>query len=102
AAIMIGFDSLHQEAAKACELEGIPLYLVSFGTESLPDGLRSFADLISPAGLVTPGGDIRATNADDTAVLIYTSGTTGKPKGAELTHFELYMNCSVSGDLFGA
>src|SRR4029077_12972869 len=49
-----------------------------------------------------PGGDIRPGNADDTAVLIYTSGTTGKPKGAELTHFQLYMNCSVSGHLFGA
>ncbi|HXW43769.1 MAG TPA: AMP-binding protein, partial [Streptosporangiaceae bacterium] len=49
-----------------------------------------------------PGGDIRACSSDDTAVLIYTSGTTGKPKGAELTHFELYMNCTVSGQLFGA
>ena len=102
ASVMIGFDGLHQEAAKACELEGVPLYLVSFSADPLPDGLKPFADLISAADLVTPGGDIRATNADDTAVLIYTSGTTGKPKGAELTHFELYMNCSVSGHLFGA
>lgn len=37
-----------------------------------------------------------------TAVIVYTSGTTGKPKGAELTHFQLYMNCSVAGELFGA
>ncbi|MCU1672695.1 MAG: AMP-dependent synthetase and ligase, partial [Frankiales bacterium] len=28
------------------------------------------------------------------------SGTTGKPKGAELTHFQLYMNCTVAGELF--
>jgi long-chain acyl-CoA synthetase len=34
-------------------------------------------------------------------VLVYTSGTTGKPKGAELTHFQLYMNCTVAGELFG-
>jgi len=34
-------------------------------------------------------------------VLIYTSGTTGKPKGAELTHFQLYMNCTIAGQLFG-
>ena len=102
AALLIGFDSFHAEAAKACELAGIPLYLVSFSQDALPDGARPFADLISAAELDAPGGDIRASNADDTAVLIYTSGTTGKPKGAELTHFELYMNCSVSGQLFGA
>lgn len=39
--------------------------------------------------------------ADDTAVIIYTSGTTGRPKGAELSHFQLFMNCTVSSGLFG-
>jgi long-chain acyl-CoA synthetase len=102
AAILIGFDGIYQEAAKACEQRAVPLYLVSLGSGELPPGTRPFGDLLSAAPLAQPGGDVRPGNADDTAVLIYTSGTTGKPKGAELTHFELYMNCTVSGQLFGA
>ena len=35
-------------------------------------------------------------HADDTAVILYTSGTTGKPKGAELTHSNLFVNCASS------
>ena len=32
----------------------------------------------------------------DTAVILYTSGTTGTPKGAELTHDNLYENARVT------
>src|SRR5215467_326831 len=83
AALLVGFEGLHAEAAKACEVTGTPFYLFSMDP------------------LEEPGGDVTARDADDTAVLVYTSGTTGKPKGAELTHFQLYMNCTVAGELFG-
>jgi long-chain acyl-CoA synthetase len=101
ASVMIGLAGMHAEAAKACELTGLPLYLVG-DPASLPDGTRPVTELMSAAPLTGQGGEIYPGNADDTAVLIYTSGTTGKPKGAELTHFLLYMNCTISGQLFGA
>ncbi|MGH3235136.1 MAG: AMP-binding protein, partial [Streptosporangiaceae bacterium] len=98
---------IHAEASKACETTGVPLYLVSMGpvpntpNSPLPDGTRPVSELVSTAPLDEPGGDVTPRSPDDTAVLVYTSGTTGKPKGAELTHFQLYMNSTVAGGLFG-
>ena len=42
-----------------------------------------------------PAQALHPTSAEDTAVILYTSGTTGKPKGAELTHANLLLNCAV-------
>lgn len=70
--------------------------IVSLGAPA-PSGAVPFADLLAEEDT----GEIHPTGSDDTAVLLYTSGTTGRPKGAELTHFELYMNCTVAPQLFG-
>ena len=44
------------------------------------------------------GCDITLTSSEDTAVILYTSGTTGKPKGAELTHFNMYSNAQYCSE----
>jgi long-chain acyl-CoA synthetase len=101
ARLVITFDAAG-EAGLACRALGVPMYLASPGRTPAPEGTRLLSELVSDAAPAQPGGDIHPGNADDTAVLIYTSGTTGKPKGAELTHFQMYMNCTVAGELFGA
>ena len=56
---------------------------------SAPEGTVSITALAAGA---TPRTELAPTMPDDTAVILYTSGTTGRPKGAELTHFNLFFN----------
>jgi long-chain acyl-CoA synthetase len=63
------------------------------GTELFEVEPASFATaLAKPA----PTSGLADTAEDETAVILYTSGTTGKPKGAELTHLNLFRNADVS------
>ncbi len=63
------------------------------GAELLEVEPDSFAALL---GDHEPDTEVAATDEQDTAVILYTSGTTGKPKGAELTHFNLARNAEIA------
>jgi long-chain acyl-CoA synthetase len=58
---------------------------------SAPEGAHSFSALLGTGEAIL---EPAATDPEDTAVLLYTSGTTGKPKGAELSHFNMYWNAN--------
>lgn len=66
---------------------------------STPEGTLSFSALI--AGIEKPELPSVEINAEeDVAALVYTGGTTGTPKGAMLTHYNLFapaVQCHVWG-----
>ena len=97
--MLITFEGFADETVAGARAAGdMPTYVVNLpGHDQRPEGTRHYDELY----FADDTGEIEPTDADDTAVIIYTSGTTGKPKGAELTHFELYMNCTVSGEVYG-
>ncbi len=70
------------------------------GSKAIPDveGATSFDAFLADTSHTF---EMVATMPDDTAVIIYTSGTTGRPKGAELTHFNLLFNARISATTLG-
>jgi len=59
------------------------------------EGVDTIA-MASIVGDATPVTEVVDRADADTAVILYTSGTTGRPKGAELTHFNLNSNQEVT------
>lgn len=99
ARLLITFETSAKEAVQGtAEFDGLPTYVVKAPVDAvLPPGTHHFDELY----FAEDTDEMEPTSADDTAVIIHTSGTTGRPKGAELTHFQLYTSCTGAGDLFG-
>lgn len=86
-ALLLDDAFLAMEAALRPAL-GPSAHVISF--DSKPAGCLSYEDMIGQ-GHFASLEEHRDPNA--TACIVYTSGTTGIPKGAELTHRGLLLNC---------
>ncbi|MGV3634390.1 MAG: class I adenylate-forming enzyme family protein [Pseudorhodoplanes sp.] len=68
----------------------LPFVRVFLGLDGAAGGFESYDEVVA-SGAPQPAGI--AVSPEATACLLYTSGTTGSPKGAELTHRGLLLNC---------
>ncbi|MGN6254557.1 MAG: long-chain-fatty-acid--CoA ligase [Solirubrobacterales bacterium] len=84
AALLLAWQGFCDEARDGAADAGAELIEVEPG---------SFAELLADC---EPTRELADTDEEDTAVILYTSGTTGKPKGAELTHFNLSRNSEIA------
>ena len=97
ARLLITFDGFAEEAAKGAPP---PAGTCRCRRRPRPARRRRTRRALRRAVADEALGDVEPRDADDTAVIIYTSGTTGKPKGAELTHFQLFMAATVAAETF--
>jgi long-chain acyl-CoA synthetase len=85
--LLIAHPLFADPATKGAEGVGVPVVWAGGEIAGAPN--------LSEMAEADPIAAIHASEPSDTAVILYTSGTTGKPKGAELTHSNLLLNCAA-------
>jgi len=73
--------------------------VIATGSHGSDDGFLSFEEIRAQGGETFRTVDM---TPDETATILYTSGTTGNPKGAMLTHLNLFLNAEYYGAGLGA
>jgi long-chain acyl-CoA synthetase len=93
AAALVVWEAMLPQAMTALARSDTPRQLIVAKADAADHGAppeaTSFSALVERSA---PRLDTAPTMPDDTAVILYTSGTTGRPKGAELTHANMFLN----------
>lgn len=96
---LIAWEGFLEEAApgffKTSTCRNLIVVRAPGSAAELPQGAMSFDQMLADN---SPQFDTVQTAPCDTAVILYTSGTTGRPKGAELSHFNMFFNAMICAE----